>query len=39
MKAKGHAAAEDLWENYLSGPESGPDSSQWQTELNRPLAE
>ena len=29
--------AEDLWECYLSGPESGSDPSQFRTELNRPL--
>jgi effector-binding domain-containing protein len=34
----GHKAAPDLWECYLAGPESGPDPSQWQTELNLPLA-
>ncbi len=26
-----------LWEVYAVGPESGPDSSQWQTVLHRPL--
>jgi effector-binding domain-containing protein len=30
-------AAPDLWESYLSGPESGPDPATWRTELNRPL--
>ncbi|HET7795972.1 MAG TPA: GyrI-like domain-containing protein [Rhizobacter sp.] len=29
--------AADLWECYVAGPESGPDSSQYRTELNRPL--
>ena len=29
--------AEDLWEIYAVGPESGPDPEQWRTELNRPL--
>lgn len=25
----------DLWEIYLKGPESGPDASQYETQLNR----
>jgi hypothetical protein len=29
--------AEDLWECYVSGPESGGDPSTWQTELNHML--
>lgn len=29
--------AEDLWEAYLQGPESGADAAQWRTELSRPL--
>ena len=33
----GHKPAESLWEVYAVGPESGPDSSKWRTELNRPL--
>ena len=37
IKANGHATRPDLWECYLAGPESGPDSSKWQTELNCPL--
>ena len=27
----------DLWERYLAGPESGPDSTRWRTELSRSL--
>jgi effector-binding domain-containing protein len=27
----------DLWEVYVTGPESGPDSATWRTQLNRPL--
>jgi effector-binding domain-containing protein len=38
MSDHGHAPAADLWECYLSGPESGTDPAQWRTELNRPLA-
>jgi len=37
MSANGHDAAEDLWESYAAGPESGPDASRWRTELIRPL--
>lgn len=38
MAAHGHEPAENLWERYVAGPESGPDTSAWRTELNRPLA-
>ena len=31
--------ADNLWECYLRGPESSPDPSTWETELNRPLAD
>lgn len=37
ISANGHTPATDLWEIYAVGPESGPDPSQWRTELNRPL--
>jgi effector-binding domain-containing protein len=37
MKAEGLQGAPDLWESYVSGPESSPDPSTWRTELNRPL--
>ena len=37
IAAEGHTPAPDLWECYLKGPESGPDSASWSTELNRPL--
>lgn len=39
IEAAGHAQAQDLWECYLTGPESNPDPATWRTELNRPLAE
>jgi len=29
--------ANDFWERYLAGPESGADAKKWKTELNRPL--
>jgi effector-binding domain-containing protein len=39
MKVEGHESGPNLWERFLSGPESGPDSSRWRTELNRPVVE
>jgi effector-binding domain-containing protein len=39
IAANGHAAASDLWESYVAGPESGTDPAEWRTELTRPLAE
>jgi len=37
VKAEGHTPAPDLWESYVSGPESDPDPDTFRTELNRPL--
>jgi effector-binding domain-containing protein len=37
IEANGHQPAEDLWECYTTGPESGSDPAAWCTELNRPL--
>jgi effector-binding domain-containing protein len=37
LEREGHATAGDLWEVYAAGPETGPDSSRYRTELNRPL--
>ena len=37
LKKSGHTVAPDLWEVYAAGPETGPDSSNYRTELNRPL--
>lgn len=37
VAASGHTPREDLWECYLTGPESSPDPANWRTELNRPL--
>ena len=37
LRKEGHSAAPDLWEVYAAGPETGPDSSNYRTELNRPL--
>ena len=37
IESNGQKPAENLWECYITGPESGPDSSKWRTELNRPL--
>ena len=38
IHASGHPIANGLWERYLTGPESSPDPTTWQTELNKPLA-
>ena len=35
--AQGLAPAQDLWECYVRGPESGADSDSWITELSRQL--
>ena len=32
-----HTPALDLWECYLTNPDSDPDPAHWRTELNRPL--
>ncbi len=37
INAQGLIHGADLWEVYLKGPESGLDSSAYQTQLNRPL--
>jgi effector-binding domain-containing protein len=37
LKAQGHATADDLWEVYTAGPETGNDATLYRTELNRPL--
>ena len=37
IASQGLTPAGSLWESYLAGPETGPDPSGWQTELNRPL--
>jgi effector-binding domain-containing protein len=39
MTANGQNPAPDLWEYYVKGPQSSPDPTTWQTELNRPLLE
>jgi len=36
-KANGHKTAGDLYERYVVGPESSPDSANWRTELSRPV--
>ena len=38
IDAQGHKPRADLWERYVTGPESSPDPANWRTELNRPLA-
>jgi effector-binding domain-containing protein len=37
LDKEGMEKAPDLWEVYVKGPESDPDSSTWRTELNQPL--
>ena len=37
IRGAGLSASPELWEIYATGPESGPDSSGYRTELNRPI--
>ncbi len=37
IEANGHTATPDLYECYVTGPESTPDPATWRTELNQPL--
>lgn len=37
IAAQGRTPGPDLWECYLSGPESSPDPANWRTEFNCPL--
>jgi effector-binding domain-containing protein len=37
VEANGHTAKPVIWERYLVGPDSTPDPSKWETELNWPL--
>lgn len=37
IAAQGLTSAPNLWEFYVTGPESNPDPAAWRTELNRPL--
>lgn len=37
-RAQGLKPAAGLWESYVVGPESSPDSSTWRTELNQPVS-
>jgi effector-binding domain-containing protein len=39
IEKEGLETAPDLWEFYVTGPESGLDASQWETQLNQPLAD
>jgi len=38
-RVNGHRTAGDLYECYLVGPETSPDSADWRTELSRALVE
>lgn len=37
LSDNGHEPAPDLWETYVTGPETTQDPTGWRTELNRPL--
>ncbi len=37
ITANGHTAAPDLYQCYVSGPESSPNPANWRTELTKPL--
>ena len=37
IEKNGLETTEDLWECYLVGPEAGPDSATYRTQLSRPL--
>ncbi len=37
IEGEGLPAQAELWERYVVGPESGPDSANYRTELNKPL--
>lgn len=37
IEAQGLKTADDLWESYLVGPETGDDASTYSTQLNRSL--
>ena len=37
LEAAGHQLEPHLWECYLTGPESTPDSANFRTELNHPI--
>lgn len=37
IEGEGLTATGELWECYLTGPETGSDPTAWRTELNQPL--
>ncbi|MEX2122824.1 MAG: GyrI-like domain-containing protein [Woeseia sp.] len=39
LENSGHKWAPDIWECYVVHPGSEPDPANWQTQLNRPLAD
>jgi effector-binding domain-containing protein len=39
MSANGKSVAPNIWEVYLSGPESSKNPGDWYTELNQPIIE
>ena len=36
---EGHKVADGLWEQYLVGPEAGPDSGAWRTQLSKRIVD
>lgn len=39
ITAQGYTPGPDVWERYLTGPDTSADPADWRTELNRPLVE
>lgn len=39
IAANGHTPAPDLYECYVTGPESSPDPANWRTEFTKPLTD
>jgi effector-binding domain-containing protein len=37
IAAQGHTLAPDLWESYVTTPDTNPDPNTWRTELTRPV--
>lgn len=39
IAAEGHTPGPDMWERYITGPETSGDPATWRTELNQPLTD
>ena len=37
IAAEGHTPAPDVWESYVTNPDTHPDPATWRTELTRPV--